>query len=609
MLLKFIAFFTRSAKIFCFCFAGLVLHNKTIAQANISLSDLSAFRQASSSWQIAGDVKADLEAVNRLIPSNGVGILVNAPDSKNTKADLYSNLQHGDADLELDYMMAKGSNSGIYLQGRYEIQLLDSWGVLQAKAGDNGGIYERWDESRGKEKEGYEGYAPRQNVSKAPGLWQHLKISFQAPRFDNNGKKSENAKILRIELNGVLIHENVEMFGVTRGGLEPEAATGSLRFQGDHGAVAFRNIKLANYDKARPELVNLTYSVYKGMFEKEPDYAKLPPEAQGSSIVLSSNLNNLPDSFMLHYTGTLKVKEPGEYAFNLSAAAGTGTLKINNQVVPSSRRGAPAKITLPAGDLSFELNYSKFLDWAKPANGLTVAGPGIREYIISDANNLSGEEIDPILMDAPVTTVLRSFIDVPSGRVTHAVSVGSPDGVHYTYDMDNGALVQIWRGGFLDATPMWHERGDGSSRARGSVQRFGKPVLNIARTVGTTAWKTDTAGTGYRPKGYRLDENDCPVFRYQIYGATVSDAIRVLENRGGVSREITIQNPQDDFMLRLAEAKNIEDIGNDLYLLDDKSYYVKIEDAGGGKAIVRDSNGRKELLIPVKSKLKYSVLF
>ena len=137
--------------------------------------------------------------------SAGTGALVNTPGSKTPGTDLYSNMEHGDADLELDYMMAKGSNSGIYLQGRYEVQLLDSWGVVNAKAGDNGGVYERWDESRPQGKKGYEGYAPRQNVSKAPGLWQHLKISFQAPRFEN-GQKNANAKMLRIELNGVLIN-------------------------------------------------------------------------------------------------------------------------------------------------------------------------------------------------------------------------------------------------------------------------------------------------------------------------------------------------------------------------------------------------------------------
>jgi hypothetical protein len=95
-------------------------------------------------------------------------------------------------------------------------------------------------------------YAPRQNASRAPGLWQHLKISFQAPRFDRDGNKTEPAKMLRVELNGVLVHENVELSGPTRGGIGDEKATGPLRIQGDHGAVAFRNIKVTDFGMSRP---------------------------------------------------------------------------------------------------------------------------------------------------------------------------------------------------------------------------------------------------------------------------------------------------------------------------------------------------------------------
>jgi hypothetical protein len=197
-----------------------------------------------------------------------------------------------------------------------------------------------------------------------------------------------------------------------------------------------------------------------------------------------------------------------------------------------------------------------------------------------------------------------------SESVVHAVSVGNPAQVHYTYDMDKGAVVQVWRGGFLDATPMWNSRGNGRSRPQGAVQRFGKPAFTIARLASPqAAWVADTAGSSYRPKGYVLDEQDRPTFRYLIYGATVSDAVRVLDNGQGLRREISVQNGSGDLYARLAAGTSIEQLSNGLYLVDGKSYYLQLEEASGAKPLIRDANGGKELVVPVRGKLSYSVLF
>lgn len=450
------------------------------AQTTSVLNDLTFFRDPGKSWKTAGDVRADLGKPDVLVTTQGSGILVNLPDKKNHGTDLFTRSEYGDMDLELDYLMARASNSGIYLQGRYEIQLEDTWGSKRPASGTNGGIYERWDKNRPEGNNGYEGFAPRQNASRAPGLWQHLKISFQAPRFDGNGNKTEPAKMLRVELNGVLIHENVELSGPTRGSIGDEKTTGPLRIQGDHGPVAFRNIKVTDFGMARPS-------------EKE-------------------------------------------------------TVRPN--------------------------------------------------------------QVYPILVDASVG-VFRSFMDLPgSHRVVHAVSVRGEENVHYTYDTDTGMIIQVWRGGFLDATPMWHSRGDGSSRPVGAVQRFGAPVPAIARLSSPQApWKSDTTGTGFRPKGYKLDSNDRPVFHYHTNGVTVADAIGLLTQGEGINREITVQNPVGDLYFRLAEGDTLMEIEKGMYLVDNSSYYLRVEDAGGARPVIRDANGKKELIIPISHKLKYSILF
>ncbi len=234
-------------------------------------------------------MQADLSQNHSFSITVGKGVLVNQPTDK-TKEHLYTNLAHGDLDIEFDYMMAKGSNSGIYLQSRYEVQLLDSWGVLQPNAGDNGGIYERWDESKPEGQKGYEGHAPRQNVSRAPGLWQHLKISFQAPRFEG-GKKISNAKILSVELNGVLVQENVELSGPTRAAVaNDEIPEAPIMIQGDHGPVAFRNMTCSNFNKPRPVMSGIETMLYPGKFVVKPDFEKIKPTATQKVVQLFQQL-------------------------------------------------------------------------------------------------------------------------------------------------------------------------------------------------------------------------------------------------------------------------------------------------------------------------------
>ena len=599
----------------------------TPLQTTISLNDLSAFRNpgggsVGKNWQIASDATADLTKNNALTSKPGTGILINLPTDQQ-KANLLSVLEHGDIDFEVDYLMAKGSNSGIYLQGRYEIQLMDSWGQKTARIGDNGSIYQRWDDSRPEGQKGYEGHAARQNASKAPGLWQRLFISFQAPRFDANGRKIENAKIIRIDLNGVTIHENVELTGPTRGPLKnDEVARGPLLIQGDHGPVAFRTMRYTTYDKPRPELTNLSYSVYAGQFDKENALGQAPPESKGPSTRLTAGVTVNPNNFLIRYTGTLNIKEAGDYAFNVFGAGGYTALKINNKIVhpwSNSNRRQAATVSLAAGETPVELVYSKLMPRATASLGLSLQGSGLREFLIGD--NLADGGFNnngPILINAPTNTILRSFMDVPNEngqgrrmRVTHAISVGNADQLHYTYDLDNGYLVQVWRGQFLDATPMWNSRGDGSSRPTGMVQRMGVPKLMLNRLATTqTAWAADTSGSGFKPEGYALDENDLPTFLYTAFGASVQDVIRVLDNAGGVQRDLIITNPGANLYARLAEGSSIEALADGSYLIDGKSYYIRLNNAGAVKPLIRPAGNRQELLVPVSSgKISYSILF
>ncbi|MCW9707796.1 family 16 glycoside hydrolase [Fodinibius salsisoli] len=575
----------------------------------LSLQDLSEFEDPSDSWQIAGDVSAPLDQENTVITSEGTGVLVNNPSDHNG-ADLLTSFEHGDIDLELEYMMASNSNSGIYLQGQYEIQLLDSWNVKVPTSGDNGGIYERWDTNRPQGQEGFQGYAPRQNASRAAGLWQHLEISFQAPRFDDEGNKIENAKILHAELNGVTIHENIELYGPTRGALEEDdVAQGPLRIQGDHGAVAFRNINIRRYDGTAPTVSDFEFKVFEGDFDELPNLDSLTPIKSGTSEKLTTNLSGLPDQFLMQYTGTIQAKEAGEYQFQLNTAGGGGILSVNGkQVIPFDSN--EHTVSLPEGESSFEILYHKQAGWSDPNLQFVVSGDQLRAHVLSDQSLSSGNNVNPIYVHAEDKPLLRSFRDLPGGiRVTHAVSVGSLDKLHYTYDLKSGNIVQAWRGEFLNVTPMWYSRGDGSSRPNGSVLNLlEKPALALNKLDNEqeSSWSDDTSGTGLKPKGYQLNKDDEPTFNYQIYGTSVEDEIRVIEDGKGLQRTIDIQEAPDDLYVRLAAGSSIEEAGNHRYIVDD-AYYI--EAAGSSSPIVRSIDDRQELLVPAQSTVSYSILF
>jgi hypothetical protein len=157
---------------------------------------------------------------------------------------------------------------------------------------------------------------------------------------------------------------------------------------------------------------------------------------------------------------------------------------------------------------------------------------------------------------------------------------------------------------------MWHDRGNGVSRPIGALLYFGEPAFLFQKLSNAQAnWNNDSAGTAFRTRGYELDENDRPAFLYSIYGTDITDDIKVLDNGEGLRRTLTLKNAGAGLYARLAEGKTIETLANGLYLVDDKSYYLQIDDAEKAKPFIRDANGRKELLIPVQTKLSYSVLF
>jgi len=136
--------------------------------------------------------------------------------------------------MEPDMPEAKGQakgNSGVYLQGRYEIQVLDSYGIEVPGRGDCGAIYDQ--------------FAPLVNACKPALQWQTYDVVFRAARFDDSGKVVSQARVTVFQ-NGILIHNNVEVLGPTGGAMDANIREpGPLLLQ-DHGnPVKYRNVWIA----------------------------------------------------------------------------------------------------------------------------------------------------------------------------------------------------------------------------------------------------------------------------------------------------------------------------------------------------------------------------
>jgi hypothetical protein len=316
-------------------------------------------------------------------------------------------------------------------------------------------------------------------------LWQHLSIKFSAPKFNDKGEKISNARFDEVYLNGVLVQQVTTVTGPTTSSMfQDERPKGPLVIQGDHGPVAFRNIR------------------YK-------------------------ELSAVPDSVAI------------------------------------------------SGGESF----------SETSNPIMV-NPGARPYL------------------------LRSFMEDGDKKLTHVISAGDPSQVNYSYDIKQGALFQVWRGEFLNVTQMWEERGEPQLAVPlGSVIKLSDaPAVAVLSGV-NDAWPDSVAFDDLTSHGYVLDKHRAPKFLYTIKGIEVSDSIAPQTGGEGISRTITIANPPANTYVRLVSTGVIEAVNGDLYALNGKSFYIRIDKKY--KPVIRQSAKGKELVVKYDTSgpLTYSIIW
>jgi Domain of Unknown Function (DUF1080) len=182
-----------------------------------------------------------VKAVNELVdnPSGWTvedGVLVSSkPHGGN---DLVSEQTFTDFELHVEFLGT--ANSGVYLQGRYEIQIDNSFGAKPKIVEKDGQKIEEFDTHQCGAI--YGRIAPKKNMAKPPKEWQTYDVTFRGARKD--GDKMTKARVTLI-WNGEKVIDDAEIDGPTGGALDGKVAEpGPVLLQGDHGKVSFRNIKI-----------------------------------------------------------------------------------------------------------------------------------------------------------------------------------------------------------------------------------------------------------------------------------------------------------------------------------------------------------------------------
>lgn len=224
-----------------------------------------------------------------------------------------------------------------------------------------------------------------------------------------------------------------------------------------------------------------------------------------------------------------------------------------------------------------------------------------------------------IMIPKDQVIVQRCFIEVEGIKKTFCVAVGDPGQIHYAMDLSQGAIIDLWKGGFIDATTMWTSRGEEQL-----AKPLGENIIklpsepNVASLQNKEQAWPDSMQTRdkYQFKGYKLDEQGRPAFRYKFGEVTILDKIVPVDNDQNLTRTMKIsgENDQNQLWIRLAEGQSIKKTKKGSYHVVDKNYRINLVFNKKQKPIIRQASDGMELIIPVAMKanqgeVKYSIIW
>jgi len=493
---------------------------------------------------------------------------------------------HEDLNLKFSYRIKEGTTAKLMLQDKYTVGLPD----LSVVGGD-----------------------PRILPAASPGVWQDLEVVFIAANDDSP------ALIPAVYLNGSLVYYQHEFAADDRpaGPLKLLVEGGEIELKdlrsSDQGGVS--SIMDADGVKLNIPLLRYEYFDLPEGVAAVTNWANYEPEKTG--YINRFDLNNIREKgsgYGIRFYGKLNIPKAGEYKF----------LADDQRVIhdPGKHPGRETSglIELSEGTHDFRVDYVQSGGWsvlnvkyvAPDENGQQILNSMGGDKAIAGPGSSNPQKLETD--DYPY--LLRSFLYFPTPKVyeaankrTHVISVGEGDGPHYSLDLQNGALLQMWRGDFADTYDMWVGRGE---------PQVMRPLGPAIALDGTPQWATVSGDADRWPESvvedtdfqhirHTLDEAGRPTFEYEMKGGhSLSD--KLTPENGSLLRELThTAGGNSTVYTQLATAKEITEVAPGEYALRGPGLNLKIESYDGDRLVLQRANGKDRLLaeLPAKGHITY----
>ena len=594
-------------------------------------------------WKNIASAKA--EGRKLIVTEEGEGLLINGHKGKTN--NISTKKHYKDIEFHLEFMLAEKSNAGVYFMGRYEIQILDSYGKDKWGSGDMGGLYQRWPPRRGA------GVAAKVNAAKKPGEWQTMDAVFRAPRFDEKtGKRISQAYFKEVKINGHVVQENLYAVGPTRSSqFNDEAPKGPIMIQGDHGPIAIRKMTVKEIDLESTKTKELTADEQRPLAKNGE--AMVEMVAMGKGIFQNKGCiechNTTTDNEIVK-TGPaiygIFQKKPISIKVLESAEKHLVDLPADKSYLYQSLREPTAHLSLNVNDSNkphlpimpiftpetlkdseIEAIYHYLLTLNEEKN----AGPKVSWLNKpSDQYNIWKDRGSVIVQDRP--RIQRTNIPGTSARTYF---VGLPGNLNYGFDQRTMGISMIWNGPFVSINGMMNGRGKPSAIGDKAIKwtqgtsDFFTPYLASGKLLDRSwaepakadyhyVYKTLHFEGDYLEEVRKLDskfisvetkKGGIPKFHYEVEGNRLDLTFEVQKNNSikavfnaQLKRELSLNIPISNFTDFKASAGSIE--GNKwtlpagthkniIFTAKRKAQFKKIHTAGVNSAPAENLKGQK----------------